>query len=113
MLLKASAEPGRQQLSASFATKFGSHAPIEVFVRKTDEVAELVVTDHGVGIPTTRLSAVFDRYERAASAEHFGGLGLGLYIASQIVEAHGGTIRADSLPGEGATFTVELPREFR
>jgi signal transduction histidine kinase len=92
------------------AMKFGAHAPIEVFVRQTDTTATLVVIDHGIGIPAARLSAVFDCYERAASAQHFGGLGLGLYIASQIVHAHGGTIRVDSVPGEGATFTVELPR---
>jgi signal transduction histidine kinase len=43
------------------------------------------------------------------SARHYGGLGLGLYIVSRIVEAHGGSITVDSRPGEGATFTVELP----
>lgn len=95
------------------AMKFGANAPIEVFVRKTDETATLVVTDHGIGIPAARLSVVFDRFERVASAHHFGGLGLGLYITSQIVEAHGGTIRVDSGLGEGATFTVELPRRPR
>ena len=54
---------------------------------------------------------MFERFERAVPAQHFGGLGLGLYIARQIVEAHGGAIRVESVPGAGATFTVELPRE--
>jgi signal transduction histidine kinase len=93
------------------AVKFGPRAPIDVVVRGTELGARLVVADHGIGIPTARLGAVFGRYERAVSSQHFGGLGLGLYIASKIVAAHGGTIGADSVPGEGATFTVELPRK--
>jgi signal transduction histidine kinase len=52
---------------------------------------------------------VFERFERAVSVRHYGGLGLGLYITRQIVEAHGGTISVDSRLGEGATFTVVLP----
>lgn len=95
------------------AMKFGAHAPIDVRVSKTADTAQLVVLDHGAGIPTARLSAVLGRYERAASAQHFGGLGLGLYIVAQIVEAHGGTIRVDGEPGAGATVTVELPLEPR
>jgi signal transduction histidine kinase len=54
---------------------------------------------------------VFERFQRAASPQNFGGLGLGLFIARQIVEAHGGRIRVQSTPGTGSTFTVELPRE--
>jgi len=94
----------------SNAMKFGATMPIEVFVRGTEETAKLVVIDHGVGIPAARLSSVFERHERGGSAPNFGGLGLGLYIASQIVEAHGGTIRVDSEPDEGVAVTVELPR---
>jgi signal transduction histidine kinase len=97
----------------SNAMKFGATMPIEVFVRGTDETAKLVVIDHGVGIPDARSSAVSARHERGGPAQHFGGLGLGLYIASQIVEAHGGTIRVDSEPDEGVAVTVELPRRPR
>ncbi len=55
------------------------------------------------------MSRIFGRFERAASLRHFGGLGLGLYIARQIVEAHGGSITVTSAPAEGSTFTVNLP----
>ncbi|WAS96974.1 sensor histidine kinase [Nannocystis punicea] len=91
------------------AMKFGKGAPVEVRVLRRDGAARLVVVDHGIGIPVERLQSVFDRYQRAVSLNHFGGLGLGLHITAKIVDAHHGTIRADSRPGEGATFTVELP----
>ena len=55
-------------------------------------------------------SVRFERYQRSSSARHFGGLGLGLFIARQIVEAHGGTISLHSRRGEGTVFSVELPR---
>ncbi|WP_437735573.1 sensor histidine kinase [Sorangium sp. So ce1335] len=91
------------------ALKFGAGAPIEVTVARRDGTAELVVQDHGIGIPTERLAQVFERFERAVSSRHFGGLGLGLHVVKSIVEALGGAVRADSRPGEGARITVELP----
>jgi signal transduction histidine kinase/integral membrane sensor domain MASE1 len=93
----------------SNAIKFGHGHPIEVSVGKTDGMATLVVRDHGIGIPPDRLKHIFGRFERAVSTRSYGGLGLGLYIARSIVEALGGSIRAESMPGNGATFTVELP----
>jgi signal transduction histidine kinase len=67
------------------------------------------VRDHGIGIPPDRLKHIFGRFERAVSTRSYGGLGLGLYIARSFVETLGGSIRAESMPGSGATFTVELP----
>jgi signal transduction histidine kinase len=67
------------------------------------------VRDHGIGISAEHLGRLFQRYQRAVSAQNFGGLGLGLYIVRVIVEAHGGTVHAESRIGEGATFVVELP----
>lgn len=60
-------------------------------------------------MPPARQGRNFERFERAVSDRHYGGLGLGLYISRRIVEAHGGAIRVRSEPGAGATFTVELP----
>ena len=69
----------------------------------------LSVRDYGVGIEPSRQPYVFDRFERAVSTTHYGGLGLGLYIAHRIVKAHGGELRVESQPGRGATFTLTLP----
>jgi signal transduction histidine kinase len=67
------------------------------------------VRDEGIGIPPEALPRLFGRFERAVSGRHYGGLGLGLYITRQIVEALRGTVRVESAPGQGATFTVTLP----
>ena len=69
----------------------------------------IAVRDHGIGIAPEALERIFERFERAVSSRNYGGLGLGLYIVRRIVEAHGGTIRVESAPGEGSTFLVELP----
>jgi signal transduction histidine kinase len=84
---------------------------VEVAVEGNDVLGRLVVRDRGMGIPARDLERIFDRYEQSASARGHGGLGLGLYIARQIVDAHGGTLRVESTPGAGSTFTVELPVE--
>jgi signal transduction histidine kinase len=92
------------------AIKFGDGKPIEITVEQRDEIARLVMTDHGIGIPTERLSHIFGRFERAVSAKHYGGLGLGLFIVRTLVEALHGKVRAESTLGGGATIVVELPR---
>jgi PAS domain S-box-containing protein len=94
----------------SNAVKYGPGKPIDVAISADGERAVLSVTDRGIGIAADKLDKVFDRFERAVSARSYGGLGLGLYIARQIVDAHGGEIRVDSRVGEGSTFTVSLPR---
>ena len=85
---------------------------VTVGLRRLGPEAELTVTDTGRGMAPGLLPRVFDRFRQGESGtmRSHGGLGLGLSIARQIVELHGGTIRADS-PGEGrgATFTVCLP----
>jgi signal transduction histidine kinase/PAS domain-containing protein len=95
------------------AIKFGMGRPIEVRVSESGGAAKLVVRDHGIGIPADRLAGIFNPFERAVSARHYGGLGLGLYVVHQIVSGLGGTVRVESRPDEGSTFTVELPQARR
>jgi K+-sensing histidine kinase KdpD len=83
--------------------------PVEIHLGEEAGLARLSVHDHGIGIDPTHQARIFDRFERAVSVRYFGGLGLGLYISRRIVEAHGGSIRVESQPGAGSTFTVGLP----
>ncbi|PTL76002.1 ATP-binding protein [Vitiosangium sp. GDMCC 1.1324] len=93
------------------ALKFGEGRPIDVSVKPRDGSVLLVVRDRGIGMSEHDRAHVFDRFSRGVSEQHYGGLGLGLYLARQLVEAHGGTIFVESRPGEGSTFTVVLPVE--
>jgi len=76
-------------------------------------MAEIAVTDFGVGIAPDDLPHVFDRFYRAGNAHNFIGTGIGLTLARTIVELHGGTIEVTSSPDKGTTFTVTLPIERR
>lgn len=92
------------------AIKYGAGKPITVRVWLNGDDAFLSVEDQGIGIPPDQQKRIFGRFERAVSARHYGGLGLGLYICRQIVEAHGGSIHLTSIQGQGTTFTVTLPK---
>jgi signal transduction histidine kinase len=84
---------------------------VEVEVERTGDSAAVVVRDTGIGIDHAALNRVFDRFYRADEARNrdSGGAGLGLAIARQLVEEHGGRISVESHPGRGSTFTVRLP----
>ncbi len=84
---------------------------ISLELRDLGAEVELRVSDTGIGIPTDRLERVFDRFYRTAAsrARDPGGSGLGLSIARQIVEAHGGRIRLENAPQHGTTAVVNLP----
>jgi signal transduction histidine kinase len=94
----------------SNAIRYGGGQPIHVSVHLLDGSAEVRVRDGGPGIPPQDVERIFERFERAAAARHYGGLGLGLYICRQIVQAHGGSIFVEPhSPQAGATFVVRLP----
>jgi signal transduction histidine kinase len=82
---------------------------VTVRVGEEEVRAYLEVSDTGIGIPEEELPLVFERFHRADASRAEGGAGLGLSIALQIAEAHGGVIAAESAVGRGSTFTLVLP----
>ncbi|WP_257453721.1 sensor histidine kinase [Archangium lipolyticum] len=93
------------------AFKYAAGGPVELSMGREGSEALLIVTDSGPGLPEKDMPRLFGRFERAASINHYGGLGLGLYVCREIVQAHGGTISAENPPGGGARFTIRLPTE--
>jgi len=93
----------------SNAVKYGLRQPIRIAAYVAEPVVHIEVIDHGIGLAASETERIFGKFERAVSTAHYGGLGLGLYIARQIVEAHRGWIAVDSAPGRGSTFRVTLP----
>ena len=110
------ADPGRlEQVVMNLLTNAIKYAPatqrIDVRLYADDGHAVIEVQDYGPGIPEADLPNLFSRfYQVQASRPRSSGLGLGLFISNEIVRAHGGTITASSSEGQGATFTVRLPR---
>lgn len=84
-------------------------SPVEITVTREGTEIELVIRDHGIGIPPGDLARIYDPFHRAANVGSRSGSGLGLPIVKQCVEALGGTIKAESVVGKGTTFTVRLP----
>jgi PAS domain S-box-containing protein len=101
-----------EQISANLianAIKFGAGGPITVTVGRDGDDAVLTVADRGRGIAEEDLTRIFGRFQRAAPIQQYGGLGLGLYVTQQVVDAHGGTVVATSPEEGGACFIVRLP----
>ena len=96
----------------SNALKYGSGKPIEITVDE-DVFASVSVRDEGIGISPEKTARIFARFTRAVDAKNYGGLGLGLWLSKQIVEAHGGLLHISSQPNDGSTFVIELPRRMR
>ena len=90
------------------AVKYATGSPIIVGLKQVAGTLIVAFTDHGPGIPAESLPLIFERFYRVRS-EKVTGTGLGLYICKQIIEAHRGKIWAESTPGQGTTFFIELP----
>jgi len=91
------------------AAKYGAGKAIFVSLVREPAHARVSIRDYGMGIAESDQARIFDRFARAAPASSFGGLGLGLYLTRQLIEAHGGSVSVESAPGAGATFHLRLP----
>jgi signal transduction histidine kinase len=91
------------------AMRYGAGKPVQVNVAATPAAACIEVRDQGIGISQKSLERIFCQFERAEGSESSAGLGLGLFIAEQIVKAHNGQIQVESEEGKGALFRVLLP----
>jgi PAS domain S-box-containing protein len=105
-----------QQILSNLLTNAVKFTPdsgdVRLAIRRADNVVEMIVSDNGKGIASDFLPWVFEPFRQAdgSTTRSYGGLGLGLAIVKHLVEAHGGTVTADSAgEGQGATFTVRLP----
>ncbi|MBA3472353.1 MAG: HAMP domain-containing histidine kinase [Rubrobacter sp.] len=85
---------------------------VSVAVYESEEWAKIEVADTGIGIAEDQLPLIFERFHRADKARASSGAGLGLAIARQIAEVHGGTVEAKSSLGEGSTFTLSIPKKI-
>lgn len=91
------------------AAKYGQGKEIEIRAEKKGDRAVLEVVDQGMGIAPEDQEKIFQRFERAVGPRNISGLGLGLYISRQIIEAHGGQLTVESQISKGAKFRVDLP----
>lgn len=92
------------------AIRYGRNRPITIELKKDSQNAIITISDQGMGIAPENVNKIFNRFERAGvSASEVSGLGLGLFITKQIIEAHGGKISVESELNVGSTFTLTLP----
>jgi PAS domain S-box-containing protein len=97
----------------SNAIKYGLGKPVMVKTSVIGDRAVVTVQDQGPGIPPKDLDRIFDRFDRGMIRSRDGGLGIGLWITHQILDAHGGAVHAESAVGKGSTFKLELPLTSR
>lgn len=86
-----------------------SEADIEVSIRSDEKFAIVSVKDNGIGIDRKYQKKIFEQFYRIPGTQHKNGYGIGLALVKYAVRAHGGTIRVESEPGKGSTFTFTLP----
>lgn len=92
------------------AIKFSpENSPVNIRIRSRDGALEVAVSDEGTGIPPEEIKYIFEKYRRGSFIKKESGSGLGLFIARSIIEAHGGNIWVESMPGKGSTFYFTVP----
>ena len=91
------------------AIKYAPGSPIDIVLNQVGDNIVISFIDHGPGIPKESLPLIFERFYRVRGEKTVTGTGLGLYICKQIIQAHRGKIWAESTPGRGTTFLIELP----
>ncbi len=101
-------------INARQAMPNGGRLKIEVLENLESQMVEIRISDTGVGIPADRLRLIFEPFYTTKEPDEngHGGTGLGLSVCRQIIEAHQGRIRVESLVGKGATFVVKLPMQL-
>ena len=92
------------------ALRYGAQQPVQVALLVEQDVVRVEVRDQGPGIAPEQHEKIFEPYERGVGNEVPSGLGLGLYISRELAEVHEGTLTVTSTPGEGAVFSLVLPR---
>ena len=100
----------------SNAIKFSPNgSKMQVSIFENDSYVNIQIRDQGIGIPAKEIPYIFEKMYRASNSTKISvkGTGLGLYITSQIVKAHGGKIKVKSKEGSGTEFTVQLPLEIK
>ena len=112
--IRVRADPDRlEQVLLNLLANAMEHAPgagtIGVTIKAVGEQAQVAVRDHGPGVAAENIRTMFDAYTRLGHPNRAAGLGLGLYVAREIVTAHGGEIEAKSRIGKGTVMTVRLP----
>ena len=93
------------------AIKYAPGSPIDILLNQMGNRIVVSFIDHGPGIPKDSLPLIFERFYRVRGEKTVTGTGLGLYICKQIIQAHRGKIWAESTPGHGTTFLIELPMD--
>jgi signal transduction histidine kinase len=91
------------------ALRYGEGKPVAVTVATSGNEALVSVRDQGMGISEADQDRIFEQFERTDGAAQVPGLGLGLYIAREIAQAHNGRLEVRSRPGDGAEFILSLP----